>query len=159
MGSLAGAKAAIRQRIEENWSTTRITYQNETPEKPWPPIELDPAAPDFPILVPWVHLEIATLRNEMRGAGKPGSQVWVADGFIYAHVFVPAGTGDQLASQYADQIGEIYRGALFYDNGDGCYVRCWAPRSDEGGNATTDADIGNWFRVTMSCPFQYWHRG
>lgn len=160
MGSLAGAKAAIRQRLETNWATTRITVSNEVPAEPWPPTEPDPAAPEFPRLVPWVHLEIVTLRNEMRGAGMPGKQVWQADGFIYVHVFVPAGSGDHLANQYADEIGEIFRGALFYNEAnDGCYVRCWAPRSDEGGSATTDADLGNWHRVTMSCPFQYWHRG
>ena len=159
MGSLAGAKAAIRQRLEERWSQTRITVPNELPEAPWPPTKPNPDAPDFPKLAPWVHLEIVTLRNEMRGAGMPGRQVWQADGFIYAHVFVPAGTGDEVANQYADQIGEIFRAAVFYETGDGCYVRSWAPRTDEGGNATTDADIGNWFRVTMSCPFQYFHRG
>lgn len=110
-------------------------------------------------MAPWVHLEIATLPAAMRGAGRPGHQVWVTEGFIYVHVFVPAGSGDQLANRYADEIGEIFRGALFYDNGDGCYVRCWAPRTDDGGDATTAADQGNWFRVTMICPFQYWHRG
>lgn len=160
MGSLAGAKAAIRQRLEERWTSTRITVPNEMPAEPWPPRGApDPEAPDFAVFAPWVHLEIATLPAAMRGAGRPGHQVWVTDGFIYVHVFVPAGSGDQIANQYADEIGEIFRGALFYNHGDGCYVRSWAPRSDEGGDATTAADQGNWFRVTMSCPFQYWHRG
>lgn len=164
MGDYAGAKAAIRQRLEDNWAATRLTFENETPADPWPPTEEDPDAPDLPNLVPWAHLEIASTGSQMRGAGKPGSQVWQTLGFILVHVFVPAGIGDALATSHASAIGEIFRGKVFYDNGDGCYVRTWAPRVDEGGPATTTADIawantGNWFRVTMSCPFEYWHRG
>lgn len=160
MGTYAGAKAAIRQRLVDHWTATRITYQNEPPADPWPPTTADA----MPSLLPWVHLEIASSGSTMRGAGKPGSQVWVTDGLISVHVFVPQGSGDELATEYATAIGEIFRAKVFYDNGDGCYVRTWAPMVDEGGPATSEADIewshtGAWFRVTMVCPFEYWHRG
>ena len=163
MGSYAEAKAAVRQHLEDGWTTTRLTFQNETPAAPWPPT--GGVDPDFPDLVPWVHLEITTLPGGgIRGAGKPGSQVFVTNGFIYVHVFVPTGTGDEVATDYAAQIGELFRNRKVYDAGDGCYLRTWAPRVDEGGPATTQADLdwantGNWFRVTMSCPFEYYHRG
>lgn len=160
MGDYAGAKQAIRQRLADNWTTTRVTYQNELPADPWPPTD---AAP-FPSLVPWAHLEIASSASQMRGAGKPGSQMWVTDGLITVHVFVPQGTGDELATQYANTIGEIFRAKVFYDQGDGCYVRTWAPRVDEGGPVQSESDIewannGAWFRVSMTVPFEYWHRG
>jgi len=161
MGDYAGAKAAIRQRLAANWTTTRITYQNTKPAAPWPPTD---GAQPMPNFLPWVHLEIASSRSQMHGAGKPGSQVWVTDGLILVHVFVPEGIGDALATQYANTIGEIFRAKVFYDSGDGCYVRTWAPRVDEGGPVKSDSDIewantGVWFRVTMSVPFEYWHRG
>lgn len=166
MGSYSGAKAAIKQRLVDNWTTTRIAYQNKVPAEPWPPMVTTPEAPDVPEPAPWVFLEITTMPGGgMRGAGTPGQQVWVEYGFILVHVFVPTDTGDALATEHAETIGEIYRGKKFYDDrNDGCYVRTWAPRVDEGGPAVTASDIewannGSWHRVTMSCPFEYWHLG
>jgi hypothetical protein len=150
MGDFAGAKAAIRQRLVAGWTTTRITFQNEKPEKPWPPVGAD----EFP--TGWVNLEIATLPSSIEGAGMPGRQVWRNPGFIYVHVFVPTGSGDAEATAHAVAIGEIFRGAVFYQDGSGSYVRCWAPRVDGGGSGD---DNGNWFRVTASIPFEYWHVG
>jgi len=158
MGTYAGAKEAIAERLAANWTTTRITYQNKPPVAPWPPRDGNN------ILVPWAHLEIASSDSQMHGAGKPGSQVWVTDGLIIVHVFVPSGDGDATATEYANTIGEIFRAKVFYNNGDGCYVRTWAPRVDEGGPVKSESDIewannGAWFRVSMTVPFEYWHRG
>lgn len=148
--SIAGAKAAIRQRLIENWTLTPITFQNEAPPSSWPPM----ADGDF---APWVHLEVTNTGSAMHGAGKPGSQVWVYDGLILVHVFVPINSGEALADQHAVTIGEFFRAKVFYQNvTPGCYVRTWAPRVDGGGTADHD---GNWYRVTMTCPFEYWHRG
>lgn len=159
MGDYAGAKAAIRTRLSDNWTTTRITYQNETPDDPWPPATT--GGDGFPVLSPFVHLEIATTDSAMRGAGTPGNQVWVTRGLILVHVFVPQGTGDGTATTYANTIGEIFRAKVFYNSGDGCYVRTWAPRVDEGGPASdpTETHDGVWFRVTMICQMEYWHLG
>lgn len=152
--SYSGAKAAIRTRIEANWLATRITYQNEVPAEPWPP---STGAGDQLVLLPWVNLEVLGTGSEIYGQGTPGNQLWHYTGLIYVHVFTPVGSSDALASQYADQIGEIFRGAKFYDTVQaGCYVRCWAPRQDGGGSADDD---GAWFRVSMICDFEYWHRG
>lgn len=148
---------SIRERLTANWSTTPITFQNEEPPDPWPPTVADPDAPSFPKPAPWVHMEVLGSGSEMRGAGKPGSQVWIYDGLIAIHVFVPIGSGDALARQHAVALGEIFRAKVFYQNvTPGCYVRTWAPRVGEGEKADHD---GNWYRVTMSCPFEYWHRG
>lgn len=166
MGTYMGAKAAIRQRLDDNWTTTRIIGHNETPADPWPPTTADPDFPDVPNLAPFVFFEVATLPGQSnRGVGTPGDHVAVTRGFIYAHVFVPKGDGTTLAGQYAEQIGEIFRNAVFYNNGDGCYVRTWVPRVDEGGNAgvgddeIADITAANWFRQSMSVPFEYWHQG
>lgn len=161
MGSYAGAKAAIRSRLEGAWSTTRITYQNERPAAPWPPVS---GAGQIKDLQPWAHLEIVSSQTRQIGAGTPGSQTWQTDGVIIVHVFVPEGTGDAVATQYAATIGEIFRAKVFYNHGDGCYVRTWASHVDEGGPVTAESDIewindGVWFRVSMMCPFEYWHRG
>lgn len=166
MGTYMGAKAAMRQRLEDNWTTTRIIGPNETPADPWPPTTTDPAFPDFPKKAPFVFFEVVSLPGQnLRGVGTPGDHLSVTRGFIYAHVFVPVGSGDELAGQYAEEIGEIFRTSVFYNSGDGCYVRTWVPRVDEGGDGGGDADeiadvsSGNWFRQTMSVPFEYWHQG
>ena len=150
MADYAGAVASIRDRLETLWTTTRITYQNEAPADPWPPVDGDGR------LVPFVNLEVVNLSAEMRGAGTPGQQVWVYDGFIYVHVFVPINTGTALATQYAVQIGEMFRGKTFYADEPGCCVKTWAPRVSGGDIGSDDR---NWFEVTMSVPFEYWHRG
>ena len=165
MGSYTQAKDTVRSFLEANWTTTRIAFQNETPADPWPPTEVDPNFPDFPSVAPFAYFEMASLPGQnIRGAGTPGAQLSQTDGFIYVHVFVPSNTGDTLATTYAEAIGELFRNKVPYNPGDGCYLRTWVPRVDEGGDAGDNSEIadvnaGNWFRVTMSVPFQYFHRG
>jgi hypothetical protein len=149
--SYDGAVAAIRARLVANWATTRITYQNETPAAPWPPVDGNG------VLQAWVNLEIAGTGSEIYGQGSPGNNTWHYEGQIYIHVFVPVGSGDALAQQYARETGEIFRGKKFYDDvTPGCYVRTWSPHTDGGGDGDDD---GNWYRVTATIDFEYWHRG
>lgn len=163
MGSYSAAKAAVRAHLEAHWATTRIAYQNETPADPWPPKAVVPGS-SFPKLQPWVYFEMSTMPGQtIRGVGVPGDQLSQTNGFIYAHVFVPDGTGEETATQYAEAIGELFRSKKLYE-ADGCYLRTWVPRVDEGGKGSDDDEIagvnaGNWFRVTMSVPFQYFHQG
>lgn len=163
MGSYAEAKAAARAVLEDNWLTTRKVYQNEVPADPWPPQETVPGS-SFPQMQPWVYFEMTTMPGQqIRGVGLPGDHLSQTNGFIYVHVFVPAGTGDAVAGQYAEQIGELFRARKLYE-ADGCYLRTWVPRVDEGGDAGAASEIagvntGNWFRQTMSVPFQYFHQG
>lgn len=150
MADYAGAKAAIRARLDAGWTTTRITYQNESPAEPWPPKRANGS------LAPWVNLEIIGEGSSIWTAGKQGDHIWRYSGEIHVHVFVPVGEGIELADQYVCSIGEIFRAAKFYDDGQGACVRTLSPQVDGGGSGDDD---GKWFRVTMTVDFIYWHRG
>ncbi|RUU29763.1 phage tail terminator-like protein [Mesorhizobium sp. M6A.T.Ce.TU.016.01.1.1] len=150
MADYAGAKAAIKARLEAGWTTTRKTYQNEQPAEPWPPVDANK------VLLPWVNLEIHSTGSQIWTFGTEGNRGWRYDGTIMVHVFAPVGSGDALADQYALAIGELFRAAKFYDDGLGSYIRTLAPGIDDGG---TGDDDGTTFRVTMTVDFTYWHRG
>lgn len=150
MADYAGAVAAIKQRLADNWSTTPITYQNEDPEQPFPPTRGNGS------LAPWVNLEIMGEGSSIWTFGTIGNRGWRYPGTIHVHVFVPVGEGTDQAFEYAVSIGEIFRAAKFYDDGLGSYVRSLSPQVDGGGSGDDD---GAWFRVTMSVDFIYWHRG
>lgn len=151
MPDFAGAKAAIRARLEAGWSSTLITYQNENP--PWGENgpQRDNGSP-----APWVNLEIIGEGSSIWTFGVPGNRGWRYPGEIHVHVFVPVGEGDAQATEYAVAIGELFRAAKFYDDDAGCYVRTLSPQVDGGGSGDDD---GKWFRVSMTVDFNYWHRG
>jgi hypothetical protein len=147
MPSYAEAKAAIEARLRAQWTTTPIAVENGKEVKKVDQNK-DPSA--------WVYLEIADAGSTQVGIGAPGNQLWVYDGLIHVHVFVPVGSGTSLPRRYADQIGDIYRAARFYAEAPGFEVRCGAPRT---GDAGSGSDDGLWYRVTASIPFEYYHRG
>ncbi|MBT9370276.1 DUF4128 domain-containing protein [Rhizobium sp. CSW-27] len=150
MASYAGAEAAIRARLEAGWLTTRVTFQNEDPAAPWPPVNSQGE------LQPWANLEIECIGSEIVGQGQPGNHVYRYDGLIMVHVFTPRGSGTALGKEYAVAIGEIFRRKKFYEDAPGCYVRTEDPYPAGGASRSDD---GNWFGTTMTCPFVYWHRG
>lgn len=164
MGSYADAKTAVRTLFDAGWTSTRKVFQNEVPDAPWPPVAPAEGGSQFPTLLPFVFFEMATMPGQsLRGIGLPGDQLSQVNGFIFAHVFVPADSGDATATTHAEAIGELFRSKLIYE-ADGCYLRSWVPRVDEGGDGATASEIaginaGSWFRVTMSVPFQYFHQG
>lgn len=174
MADYAGAVAAMRARFVAQWKVgsarrTPIAFQNETPSddngdaiSPWPPVTVDPNDATKKIPTPWVYFEIIGNTSSLRGAGKPGDQLWSYLGHIFIHVFVPEGYGVGDAHQLAVDAGEIFRNAQFYTDGQGRGVRTGiGPDGEaihtEGGGS--DADNGNWFRVSTYVPFEYFHRG
>lgn len=150
MADYAGAKAAIRSRLEANWTTTRITYMNERPAEPWPPVDTNGAP------APWVNLEIQCNDAPIYATGQAGNNVYRYEGVVMVHVFMPEGMGTTLADQYAVTIGEIFRRKTFYNSTLGHWVRTEDP-FPAGGNSRSDD--GLWFGTTMSCQFAYWYRG
>lgn len=146
MADYAGAVAAIKARMAANWTTTPVVYQNAG--NAYDPSSNPQAA--------WVYFEVLGSSGGLRGVGTPGSHVYLYRGFIAAHVFVPVNAGDELAQQHAVTIGEIFRHKEFYTDTPPNCVRTLTPQTDGGGS---DADDGNWWRVTMSCPFEFYYRG
>lgn len=149
MADYAGAVAAIRQRLIDNWTTTPIALQNVPPPDPFPPINPATGNPG-----PWVLLEVVGVNSAVRAAGVPGAQFWLYDGLVLVHVFTPTGSGIDIGQQLAAQIGEIFRNKTFYQDGSGNEVRTISPRTD-GGDKSSD-DKGEWWRVTMAVPFEFY---
>lgn len=152
MPDIAGAMAAIEARLAANWTTTRIAKPNTVPDDPWPPTSETTGN-----IVPWVLIEIFNTTGDLRAVGEPGNQFWLYTGLIHVHVFAPKGYGIADLRTYATQIGEIFRNKVFYNDTPGYQVRTNSPFVD-GGDVASD-DIGTWFRVTMTCGFEYYHRG
>jgi hypothetical protein len=158
MPDYAGAVAAAEAKFVAEWVTgdppaarTRIAFPNKNPSQPWPPRNNSNA------LLPWVRLSIEGAGAGWYAGGTPGNQLYLYEGLIYIHVFVPIGNGTAEAFQLAVLAGEIFRNQIFYnDNPQGCFVRSWAPRIDGGGVGSDDKA---WFRVTAAIPFGYMHRG
>jgi hypothetical protein len=156
MTDYRGAKNAMRTRFADAWgATTPVSYQNKRAPTgwsgPWPPVTPDGR------LLKWVYFEILGRRSELVSpTGTPGNRLWAYHGDINAHVFAPIDSGDDDATDLANQAGEIFRAAKFYEGPDGRCIRTLSPFVDDGDTADDD---GNWFRVSMSVPFTYWHRG
>jgi hypothetical protein len=149
----AGAIAAIRQRFVDNWTTTPIAYVNEAAQ---------PAIDTSGNPTTWVLFEIVNMASHIASFGTPRNNSIVYDGMIKAHVFAPVNTGIDDCYAKAVAIGEIFRNQVFYDSvTTGCFVRSGytldgQPRIDQG---DASSDDGQWFAVTATIPFEYWHRG
>lgn len=155
MADYLGAKAAMRQRFQDAWgNTTPIATQNKSAPSGWPGV-WPPVVGG--VIISWVYLEILASGATLASAtGTTGNRLWAYEGDINVHVFVPVGDEDDGATELALQAGEIFRAAKFYEGPDGRCIRTLAPLIEDGGSASDD---GNWFVVTMSVPFTYWHRG
>ena len=154
MADYAGAVAAIQARLTANWTTTKVGFQNDKPPStPWPPVDGN-GDPE-----PWVYFEVIGNGSALRGAGLPGSQEWLYEGHLLAHVYVPVQTGIAVAHQHAVAIGEIFRVKQFYETAPATCVRTGygdGPWTDGG---EMNPEHGTYFRVTMTCPFQFYYRG
>jgi hypothetical protein len=147
MADYAGAISAIKTHLLNNWTTTPLGFINEAE-----PVQKDVDGN----LSPWLLCEVVSTGSNVRGSGKPGSQIIVYDGLVKCYLFVPTGTGTDVGFEYAVQLGDIFKNQVFYDNGIGCFIRTGYPALD-GGNASSDD--GLWFGITAAIPFSYWHRG
>lgn len=154
MPDYAGAVAAIREKLEADWTTTPIAFQNEAQ----PALEGVPA---------WVYCEIVQNGSELHTVGTPGSRSYIDFGLISLHVFVATnqdeGEGINAGLTYAGQLSEIFRNERLYTGTSGYEVRTGlalgasdAPSISGGDSASDD---GLWFGFTVNIPFQYWHLG
>jgi hypothetical protein len=142
MADYAGAVAAIKARFVAAWTETPIAFANQDPpQEPWPPAS-----------GAWLYFEVIQTQSRLRGIGLPSSRSWLTMGHVFAHVFVPIGYGVEEPERLAVAAGEIFRAKTFYDDGLGAKIVCYAPQVDGG---ASNADKGNWFRVTASIPFEF----
>jgi len=149
MASYAGAKAAVRTYFAGLWTTTPVLFKNGSTDRP----KGEDGQP-----LPWLFFEIVGSGSRIYAAGKPGNSVWYYDRLIQLHVFVPKGEGEDRATELADTAGELFRAKVLYDDvTPGCYVRTWAPSTDEDDDGAADEE-GVYFRRTCRIPFEYWHR-
>lgn len=147
----AGAIAAIKTRLLAATlplDITAIGFVNET----------DPVRADSDgIPWPWAEFEVVSLGSDQLGFGVDGNNVIVYDGAIKAYVYTKVGTGTDAGLAVAIALGNIFKNVDFYTGvTDGCFVRTDFPSITDGNTASDD---GLWFGVTVSIPFQYWHRG
>lgn len=135
------ALEAARERFSDNWTTTAILYQNEDIQRP----KDGEGRP-----LPFVYLEIIGGNDEQMSIGSPGENTFRRTGLIFAHVFVPVGSGDLRSAGWCHQIGNIFRGQTIDFIGGGGSLSCWG--ADIGG-AARDAENGLYWRRSVSVPF------
>lgn len=154
MADFAGAVRATKDKLDAEWTTTRILHRNEQPAQPWPP--LDDVNGE---LAPFVFAEVVGLAADINGFGTPGNQVVRDDGQILLTIFVPVGWGEDVLHQHAVALGEIFRNKKFYDADPNAYVRSWTPRITDGASAAAaGVPNGNWFGKVVTIPFEFYHR-
>lgn len=161
MPDYAGAVAAIKARLVSQWvdgsnnPKTLIVYVNKQPDQPFPPIDPNTGNP-----APFLVCEVAGTNSAPYTFGNLGNRFFVYDGLILLHILVPIDEGDERAQQLAVTAGEIFRTATFYVDANGSYIRTIAPNPPDGGSAADIEGIqaGSTFRVSVSTPFQYFHR-
>jgi hypothetical protein len=152
MADYAGAVAAIKQRLRDNWATTRIEEANKTPDQPWPPVS-DNGDPQ-----PFLVIEVIVNASDIQGVGRPGGQMNIDYGHILVHVCVPTGSGTELAHSYASTIAAVYRSKEFYNATSGFAVRTWRPFTDNGASADIEGiPNGLYWKVVVSAEFEYLH--
>lgn len=142
MSDLAGAIAAIQDHVRDNWLEIPTVYDNEPQYES--PVGVTPT--------PWGLLEVLPTTSDVEATGS--LKTWAYYGVIMYHVFVPINTGVAKGMELATAVGELFRARKLYDNGDGCYVRTVSPAVRRGGPSD---DAGQWFRVSMTIDFTYWH--
>ncbi|MGE0725098.1 MAG: hypothetical protein AB7O45_12030 [Alphaproteobacteria bacterium] len=142
MPSWAGAVEAIKDTLTAEWTLTPVGFINE--------------APPVSDREPWILLEVVTAARPTVYPGNPGDHAIIQSGLIYLHVLAPKGRGTDAAFTHAGNAGEIFRDRQLYAVDANHAVRSWTPVIEGGGRHSDD---GNWFVVTCTIPFDYWHRG
>lgn len=147
MADFAGAKAAIKAYLAAYWSSFAVVWPNE----PKPSLIGGDGNP----VACWIYGEIAGTKGQIHGVGVPGDHVVVDDGLIQFTAFVPADTGLDVADAQATALGEVFRVKQFFDAEPGTCIRTWTPSI---GADTASAESGMWVGVTVTIPFEFWHR-
>lgn len=136
---------AVRHRLEAEWTDTPVCYPNGGAFRPGDPDNRDSYEPKDAPNDAWIYVEVMGSGSSSTVIGSVGKRAARDDGLIFAHVFVPAGTGDDEARRLARALGEIFRMTRFGGLVTG------AP--DPLGAAEQGDDDGLWWRRSVSIPF------
>jgi hypothetical protein len=150
---IAGALAAIEQRLKDNWTTTPIAFDNVDPAdatQVWPPVD----GQGRPIA--WVFCEVIDVDAKIIGFGKPGSQTIMDQGLIKLSVMVQKGSGLDDARAKATALGEIFRQQEFFKADPTARVRTKTPRV--GRDPMISEDGNSICGASCSIPYEFWHQ-
>jgi hypothetical protein len=164
MPDYSGAVAAIKARLASQWvdgsgnPKTLIVYVNKQPEPPFPPIDPVTGNP-----APFLVCEVIGTKSDVHTFGNAGNRFFLYDGLIILHMIVPIDEGTDRAEQLVGAAAEIFRSSTFYQDANGSYVRTIAPNPSDGGLGRKlmyleGVQAGADFGVTVTIPFQYFHR-
>lgn len=97
--SVPDVAAAIRTRLDDNWSATPIAWPNKPDVKPNPK-------------APWIRLTILPAFADFVGMAAVGNRRFRDEGIAIITVFVPEGEGDGQALTLAEAAAAIFRGVV-----------------------------------------------
>lgn len=106
MSGFEGERQAIEARLQANFSTTPIKYENQ---------EFDP-----PDSTPWVALTILPGEGQQVSLGPGGLQRYA--GVIQCDIYVPEKSGTKTARQHADSISAIFLNKSFSAGSSGTII-------------------------------------
>jgi uncharacterized protein DUF4128 len=141
--SLGPAKTAIRAYIEAGFTAAPLLWPNER--------HSDTATPQS-----FVAVEVKGATNNIRGIGLPGSRLFIHGGVIMAHVFVPFGVGQATGDDLADAIALLLTRKDIPAPSGVQVVRTEDPSTYDG--ELSDED-GNYWRISVSVPFDFYYSG
>lgn len=97
----AAVVAAVKARQVAGWSTTDVYYPNETFT---PPADGKTA---------FVQIDFPVAQSDQASLGAPGANRFRDLGTIRFVINVEKGAGIDLATQYADELGDLFRAQVF----------------------------------------------
>lgn len=129
--SMTEARAAIRQRVEANWTATPVCWFGE--------------AFDHPNQRPWLMVERDAIpASQSSSYGSAGKRVVQDPGMIIATVYYPKHAGDDGAYALAEAFGELFRTQKVGP------AQTDAPTM---GPVMDGDDQGNWLCIAVTIPF------
>lgn len=133
----ATSRSIIRQRIESEWSTTPIAWENEHFQTPEPP-------------APYILVQHDSGEIEQRsiGGAAPTGPRWTEQGATLVHVMTPVGMGAQHAFQLAQSLTYVFRGLTLAGDLEVMEIGV--------GDAGPGDDDGMWWRLVVRI---WWERG
>lgn len=126
---MATAFDAVHDFLTENWTTTRIRFENDT-------FDLDDNA--------FVDVEMTgtSYAQQSIGASRQQDNRWDDEGVFWIHILVPVGTGGSTVRAYAKQMADLFRGQTLM-NGQLEFREAFIGRGQPG------FEDGKFYRVTV----------